>query len=79
MSERYPIFDGVSNAELMRIATDAIYGGEELETARTLIRREMAQRCLVTALKEEYVNPPEALVRWATDYDRDTQFTRGRE
>lgn len=45
------IVSQLSNIDILRLHTEASQGGEELETARALLRREMAHRGLLETLQ----------------------------
>lgn len=76
MSERETprVINQLSNLDVLRLASEAAGGGEELETARILLRHEMGRRGLVQTLEttsgvydaseDEYKNPDHLDSQW---------------
>lgn len=76
------IMNTFSNEQLQELAQEAIAGGEELETALALIRREMGYRGLVMAVPDTtgvidalvdsdgMVNPNHVDQHWQIDFQR---------
>jgi hypothetical protein len=52
---------------------------ERIAEAREDIARALGNLGLYDASQDEYVNPPEPEVKWAIDFDAETNFVRGRE